>query len=333
MSTNPQPAFGSTLGLGDETAPPWHYNPSSWRQRLPICALGALTGLIAMYLAAYQWRWVSTVWDPVFGEQTARVLDSDVSEKMRNWILIPDAALGAVGYFSEAILALAASTRRWRERPWLVILFGIDVIPLGLVSVVLVVMQGTVVGSWCFLCLVTAVVSLFLVAIAYDEVWSSIVYLRDVRRRTRAWRPVWDAFWGRTAEATQEARGPTRLIGFWPRWAEIALGFWLASGAFLLPGSGEMGRTIGLIVGAAVVACSAASLLPACNKLHLANIVIALGLVGYLLFAAPRPATPDLQNLVFTALVLVNFAVVPNERIPARRKVGRWSTGSLGKAG
>jgi hypothetical protein len=32
-----------------------------------------------------------------------------------------------------------------------VILFGIDVIPLGIVSAVLVVLQGTIVGSWCVL--------------------------------------------------------------------------------------------------------------------------------------------------------------------------------------
>ena len=73
-----------------------------------------------------------------------------------------------------------------------------------------------------------------------------------------------------------------------------------------------------MIGGGTVVACSAGSLVPACNKLHLANIGIALGLVGYLLIASPRPATPDIQNLVFTALVLVNFAVVPNERAPGR---------------
>jgi hypothetical protein len=200
-----------------------------------------------------------------------------------------------------------------------VILFGIDVIPLGLVSVILVVMQGTVVGFWCFLCLVTAVVSLLLVAVAYDEVWSSIVYLRDVRRRTRSWRPVWDAFWGRSATAPRhDISGPTRLIGFWPRWAEIALGLWLAAGAFLLPGASNGARLPGLIVGAAVIACSAASLLPKCNKLHLANIVVALGLVGYLLVVSARPASPAVQNLVFTALVLVNFAIIPNERVPYR---------------
>jgi hypothetical protein len=148
-------------------------------------------------MAIYQWRLVSGVWDPVFGDQTRKVLDSDVSERMRNWMIVPDAALGAFAYFSEAILGLAGSTRRWQFRPWLVILFGIDVIPLGLVSIVLVILQGTVVGYWCFLCLVTAVISLLLIYWAYDEVWSSITYLHTVWCRSRSFETFWKAFWGR----------------------------------------------------------------------------------------------------------------------------------------
>ena len=310
-----------------DAAPPWHYNPSSWRQRLPICALAAFTGCIALYMAAYQWRWVPTAWDPVFGDQTAKVLDSDVSEKMRYWMLIPDAALGAVGYFSEAILGLAGSTRRWRERPWLVILFGIDVIPLGVVSAILVVMQGTVVGSWCFLCLITAIVSLLLVLLAYDEVWSSIVFLRSVRRSSNTWRPVWDAFWGRSALTTEkdavriEVQDPAP-IGFWPRWAELALGLWLMTSPFLLPGSHDVQwRISGLIVGAAVVACSSLSFLPSCNKLHFANLVLAVFLAGLLLLTSPRPAPADVQNQLLTALVLINFAVIPNGMIARQRGV------------
>jgi hypothetical protein len=186
-------------------APPYDYNPSSWRQRVPICVLAAIGGIIATYMAFYQWRLTSSVWDPVFDEQTKRVLDSDVSEQMRHWILIPDAALGAFGYFSEAILGLAGSTRRWQYRPWMVILFGIDVIPLGLVSAVLVVLQGTVVGYWCFLCIVTAAISLLLVYFAYDEVWSSITYLSRVWRRSRSIPVLWNTFWGRASGDAAEA--------------------------------------------------------------------------------------------------------------------------------
>lgn len=188
----------------DAAAPPWHYNPSAWSQRIPICILAGIAGLIATYMAFYQWRLVDDVWDPVFGNQTNNVLDSDVSHQMRAWIRIPDAALGAVGYFSEAILGLAGSTRRWQYRPWLVILFGIDVIPLGIISAVLVVMQGTVVGSWCFLCLVTAVISLILVYVAYDEVWSSLTYLHRVWKKTRSPAAVWWTFWGQASPAASQ---------------------------------------------------------------------------------------------------------------------------------
>lgn len=191
-------------------APPWDYNPSSWPQRLPICALAAVAGLIATYMALYQWRVIGSVWDPVFGEQTAKVLDSDVSEKMRRWMLVPDAALGAVGYFSEALLGLAGSTRRWQFRPWLVILFGIDVIPLGIVSVILVVLQGTVVGFWCFPCLVTAAISVLLVYWAYDEVWSSLRFLKQVWDRTHDRTVLWRTFWG---GAPPEAVALARELG------------------------------------------------------------------------------------------------------------------------
>jgi uncharacterized membrane protein len=178
-------------------APPWDYNPSSWRQRIPICALALLATAISFYMALYQWRVIDSVWDPIFGNGSQHVLDSQVSETMWNWLLVPDAALGAVAYLSEVIFGLAGSTRRWQYRPWLVLLFGIDVIPLGLVSAVLVVLQGTAVGAWCFLCLITALISLILVYVAYDEVWSSLLYLRRVWRRTHNRKIVWDAFCGR----------------------------------------------------------------------------------------------------------------------------------------
>ena len=185
-------------------APPWKHNPSSWKQRIPICVLAGVAFLIATYMALYQWRLVGYVWDPIFGEQTRHVLDSEVSEQMRQWFRIPDAALGALAYLGDLIFGLAGSTRRWQYRPWLVLLFGLDVIPLGIVSAVLVVMQGAVVGAWCFLCLVTAVISLVLVALAYDEVWSSLLYLKRVWRRTRRWRTVWDVFWGRAVSEADE---------------------------------------------------------------------------------------------------------------------------------
>jgi uncharacterized membrane protein len=187
----------------DHIVQPWTYNPSRWSQRIPLCILGAVAAVIAVYMALYQWRLIGSVWDPVFGAQSQTVLDSDVSESMRSWMLIPDAALGALAYLGDAIFGLAGSTRRWQCRPWLVVLFGIDVIPVGIVSAVLVVLQGAVVGSWCFLCLVTAVISLILVYLAYDEVWSSLLYMFRVWRQTKSSRILWDTFRGKAHPEAQ----------------------------------------------------------------------------------------------------------------------------------
>ena len=84
------------------------------------------------------------------------------------------------------------------------IVFGLDVIPLGAVSAILVVMQGTVVGNWCFLCLLTAAISLILIGYAYDEVWSSLLYLRRIWRQKRDARLLWNTFWGRASLEANE---------------------------------------------------------------------------------------------------------------------------------
>lgn len=189
----PNPAVGTL----DAPAKPWDYNPSAWSQRVPICILAGIGAIIAAYMALYQVRLIETVWDPLFGKQSQTVLDSDVSHTMRRWFVIPDALFGSLAYLGDLIFGLAGSTRRWQFRPWLVLIFGIDVIPLGIVSAVLVFLQGYAVGAWCFLCIVTAIISLVLVYMAYDEVYSCYRYLREVHRESGRWRTVWNAFIGR----------------------------------------------------------------------------------------------------------------------------------------
>jgi uncharacterized membrane protein len=184
---------------------PWAYNPSGWTQRVPICILAGVATLISGYLALYQWRLIDHAWDPIFGEGTQNVLDSTVAGSMDRWIGIPDAALGAFAYLGDAVLGLAGSTRRWQYRPWLVVLFGIDVIPLGIVSSVLVALQGTVVGSWCSLCLITAVISLILAYWAYDEVLVSLKYLLRVWRKSHALDELWKAFIGVPTDTNRQA--------------------------------------------------------------------------------------------------------------------------------
>lgn len=181
---------------------PWSHNPSSYIQRVTIALVALPAVFISLYLGLYQWGFIDTVWDPFFGEQTAKVLDSNVSHYLRNLFIIPDAILGFLAYLGDVIFALAGSQRRWQYRPWLVLLFGLDVIPLGIVSAVLVFLQGSLVGEWCTLCIVTAIISLVLVVLAVDEVWSTLLYLTRFWKRTKSFSKLCKVFWG---FASQEA--------------------------------------------------------------------------------------------------------------------------------
>ncbi|MCD0462917.1 vitamin K epoxide reductase family protein [Roseiconus lacunae] len=184
----------------NRSVPPYRHNPSAWSQRLPICIMAFVAAVISTHLSLFQWGLIDETWDPVFGNGSDRVLKSETAQQMYRLIGIHDAALGVLAYLGDAILGLAGSTRRWQYRPWLVILFGIDVIPLGIVSVILVLCQAFIVGEWCFLCLVTAAISLMLVYWAWDEVRASLAYLKIVWSDNHHARLLWNAFWGYRSE-------------------------------------------------------------------------------------------------------------------------------------
>jgi hypothetical protein len=173
----------------DQTPPGWDYNPSAWSQRVPIVALAVAGTAIAAYLAAYQVGLVERVWEPFFGSGSKTILHSWVSRLLP----ISDAALGALSYFLDALTGIIGGQKRWKTMPWLVILFGVLVGPLGAVSVLLVILQPVLFGTWCTLCLVTAVISVAMIGPAMDEVLASLQFLR---RQTRAGSRAWPTFWG-----------------------------------------------------------------------------------------------------------------------------------------
>ena len=168
--------------------PGWSYNPSSWPQRMPIVLLATVGWFISRYLAAYQLGYISHVWDPFFGSGTLKVITSSVSQAFP----VSDAGLGAAAYTLEALLACKGDAMRWRTMPWMVILFGILVVPLGLVSILLILLQPLVVGAWCAWCLATAACMVVMVALSIDEVGAVLQLLRRVRRSRR---PFWEVFW------------------------------------------------------------------------------------------------------------------------------------------
>jgi uncharacterized membrane protein len=156
---------------------------------LPIVGLALIGFGIAAYLALYQLRVFSDVWEPFFGDGSRTVLNSSVSQILP----IPDAALGALGYLADAITGIVGRRARWRSMPWIVIIFGLAVGPLGLVSVLLVILQPVMFEAWCTLCLASALVSVLMIGPAADEVLASLQYLKRERLQGHS---LWRAFWG-----------------------------------------------------------------------------------------------------------------------------------------
>src|SRR5689334_20724871 len=82
-----------------ELPPGWNYNPAAWRERIPIIVLATIGFVMAMVLALYQYRIISSVWEPFFGRGSVIILNSPISKLLP----ISDAALGAFGYILDAV--------------------------------------------------------------------------------------------------------------------------------------------------------------------------------------------------------------------------------------
>jgi hypothetical protein len=161
-----------------QTPPGWDYNPSDWWQRVPLMALALIGYFIARYLACAQLGYTGPAWDPVFHDGTEKILHSDVSKAF----IISDAGLGAVSYLIDALACIIGNRARWQTMPWMVLLFSFLVIPPGVVSIVLVILQPVAVGNWCFLCLVAAFNMLFMVPFALDETVATCQYLQRAKQ-------------------------------------------------------------------------------------------------------------------------------------------------------
>jgi uncharacterized membrane protein len=173
----------------EEVPAGWDTNPSSWAQRLPIIILALIGFAIATYLALYQWGVLTNVWEPFFRNGSRIILNSSISRILP----IPDAALGAFGYLLDAVTGAIGSRGRWRKMPWVVIIFGLAVGPLGAASIILIILQPVLFDAWCTLCLASALISILMIGPAADEILASLQYLKRVKLQGDS---LSDAFWG-----------------------------------------------------------------------------------------------------------------------------------------
>lgn len=272
---------------GAEIPPGWTYNPSSWLQRTPMIALAFVGFFLSRYLAAYQLRHIGTAWDPFFGDGTVRVLDSEVSKA---WP-ISDAGLGSLSYMLEALSGFMGDRVRWRTMPWMVLMFFFLVVPLGVTSIVLVIMQPVMVGAWCTICLVTAVAMLIMIPLTLDEVIAMTQFMLAARRQRK---PLWKIFWmgGTIEEEPNDRRTPAfdapfadRLKAMW--WGvtvpwnlpvSALVGLWLMFAPAVL-GNADRAADSDHLIGALIITFAVIAMAEVARPARLLNVAFGLWLI------------------------------------------------------
>lgn len=306
---------------GPDSPPGWDYSPSSWNQRIPIIAL-ALVGLfISRYLAAFQLGHIDSAWDPFFGDGTERIVTSAVSEA---WP-VSDAGLGAATYVLEIITGVIGDKRRWRTLPWLVLLFGIMVIPLGAVSIFFIIIQPVVIGTWCTLCLVAAAAMLLQIPYSFDELLATAQFLRD---RHRHGKNLWhvlvhgDTIEGGNADYSDNFEAPPAAVlkemlkggvtAPWTLTASIAIGILLMLSRLLFD-TGATAADNDHVIGALVITFSIMAMAEVARPLRFINVVFGawLLLAPWLLdgYAGTGTAFASIAGLLLVGLSLPRGAV------------------------
>lgn len=298
---------------GPDIPPGWSVNPSSWLQRIPIITIGWIGFFASRYLAAYQLGYKSTILDVFFGKGTENVLNSDISKA---WP-VSDAGLGAFSYMLDAMMGYLGGENRWRTMPWAVILFGILIIPLGAVSIGLIISQPLSVGSWCSICLFTAAAMLIMIPCTFDEVFASIYFLNRSKKEGKSfWRTF---FFGGTipGEFNEPARHDftlplsktikeifSGLLIPWNLALSCCLGIWLMVSPSVF-GYGNSMADSDHVVGALIVTFSVIAMGEIVRVTRFINIVFGLWMILAPLLIIKAPMKIWIYNELACGLLLI----------------------------
>ncbi|MFW6060884.1 MAG: vitamin K epoxide reductase family protein [Phycisphaeraceae bacterium] len=316
---------------GPPQPPGWSYNPSSWPQRSVLIALAVGGWLVSRYLGAFQMGYIEHAWDPFFGNGTRRVLNSDLSHM---WP-VSDAAFGAIAYTFEFAMAWMGAPSRWRTMPWMVLLFGILVIPLGLVHILLVISQPVVVGAWCTFCLLAALFMLPMIPLEVDEVVAMGQHLVRAKRRGES---LWHVFWkGGDPEGSQEDERTPEMAGFpqqpldvpraslwgmsfpWTLTLATALGVWIMLGPAMF-GVARPAANVHFVAGALVITVSVCAMGEPIRLLRYLNVLIALALAVVPWLMSGETLASRINALI-AGLIVAGLSI---PRGPQREHYGTW---------
>jgi Vitamin K epoxide reductase family len=317
------PGKGGTDLPGPDQPPSWTYNPSSWIRRWLGIALALVGFFISRYLAAHQLGYIEHAWDPFFGDGTDRVTGSVVSRSFP----ISDAGFGSVAYIMEALTGFMGDRARWRTGPWIAVMSAMLVLPLGVTSIVLVIMQPVIVGAWCGLCLISAAALITSVPLAVHEAIAVGQFLLATKAQKKN---LWQVFWMGGTIVGAGSTDPDRMhYSLGQRWiasvrgvtvpwhiaAQLAVGVWLMARPDLLPATG-MTANCDHLIGAMVVTIAAVATAEVTRIARFVNVFLgAILLAAAVIFARDLPIV--FGSELISGIILI-FVSLPKGRIVER---------------
>ncbi|HXG80443.1 MAG TPA: NAD-dependent epimerase/dehydratase family protein [Sphingomicrobium sp.] len=319
---------------GPDTPPGWSYNPSSMTQRLPIILLAVVGLEVSRYLAAYQLGHVGGVWEPFFAGSAAdprngteEIITSHVSEA---WP-VSDAAVGGYTYALEILTGIVGSRARWRTMPWLVLLFGLMIAPLGVTSIFFIIIQPILIGTWSTLALLAAAAMLIQIPYSLDELLATLQFMRRRVKAGRSWLRIF--LFGDTDEGRPEPqadefdRRPGEVLRAiwgggvslpWNLGLAALIGLWLMFTRVTLGAEGSMANADHLVGSLAltVISLAAAEVARALRFL-----LIPLGAALLVTPFAYGAGGVQLAASIACGLALILLSL---RRSPIRETYGRW---------
>ena len=343
VCTKPEPGVSAVAALTGPAVPPgWSYNPSSWTQRIPIIVLAILGLYVSRYLAAYQLGHIPGVWDPFFAGSpldpqngTEEIITSWVSEA---WP-VSDAAVGGYTYLLEILTGIVGSRMRWRTMPWLVVLFGLMIAPLGITSIFFIIIQPVVIGTWSIIALIGAAAVLIQIPYSLDELLATLQFLRRRAQAGQNWLRV--LFVGDTDETRQprnaEPNGGLNADEFEQSPGAVIKN--MISGGVSLPWTLALAALIGLsllftrmtlgvdgslanahhVIGSLVLTVVSIAAAEVARPVRYLNIPL-----GAALMAAPFMFGADMATTVVSTVLGAALVVLSVRRGPIRERYGNW---------
>ncbi|CAN5439853.1 hypothetical protein BH23ACT7_BH23ACT7_01970 [soil metagenome] len=252
---------------------------------------------------------------------------------------VSDAALGTAAYSLEFLMGFMGGKAGWRTMPWMVAMFGILVVPLGLTHIALVMSQPVVVHHWSTFALLAAAVMLPMITLTVDEVVAMGQHLGDARRRGDRGGSLWKVFWlgGKADGSTADERTPAlvELSGRtgpvvksmvwgagvpWNLEAATALGLWLLAAPALFGVDIRSGAAdVAHIGGAVVIVVAVIAMAEVVRSARLLNVAAGVVIAGTVFLT--EPGAGYAAGVVVTGLAVAALSL-PRGRI--RESYGSW---------